>query len=177
MAGDAVLIKVAESLVDQMEGIGVVGRFGGDEMILVNLRDRTYPEKKEFLNRLYSDGTVLRQSIPLEDCEPFVTGTVGCATYPDDAKDFDGLFALIDKTLYRGKTKGRNCYIIYVEEKHRDLEIQNVPNVPGVDFFQVDHIELPRFLIVCNWYTNPSLSSKLYHSQACQATKIPLWPR
>ena len=38
----------------------------------------------------------------------------------------DTLFEQIDKTLYRGKTKGRNCYIIYVEEKHRDIEIKNL---------------------------------------------------
>ena len=32
----------------------------------------------------------------------------------------------MDKTLYRGKTKGRNCYIIYVEEKHKDIQIQEL---------------------------------------------------
>jgi hypothetical protein len=32
----------------------------------------------------------------------------------------------MDKVLYRGKTKGRNCYIIYVEDKHKDIEISKM---------------------------------------------------
>ena len=57
------------------------------------------------------------------DVTLFMTGTVGSAAFPEDAQDFDGLFAKVDKTLYRGKSKGRNCYIIYVESKHGHLDI------------------------------------------------------
>ena len=32
----------------------------------------------------------------------------------------------LDKTLYRGKTKGRNCHIIYVEDKHKNIEIRKI---------------------------------------------------
>ena len=35
---------------------------------------------------------------------------------------------MCDKTLYRGKSKGRNCFIIYVHEKHKDLQIQRINN-------------------------------------------------
>lgn len=125
-AGDGVLESVAQALAGCLEGIGLAGRFGGDELLIVNLRDIAYDQKKEFFKDLYANGRVLRRNVLLEDCQPFITGTVGCATYPDDAADYDGLFALIDKTLYRGKTKGRNCYIIYVEEKHKDIEIRQL---------------------------------------------------
>ena len=123
--GDGVLIQVAQDLAEYLDGCGVAGRFGGDEMLIVNLRDITYAAKKAFFQELYAN-RVLRKNILYEGCDPFVTGTVGCATFPDDAKDYDGLFALIDKALYRGKTKGRNCHIIYVEEKHKDLEIRKI---------------------------------------------------
>ncbi len=125
-AGDEVLVHVAHDLADYLDGYGLVGRFGGDEVILVDLRARTYAEKKAFLSGIYADSTVLRKNIRLEHCNPFITGTIGCATFPDDAADYDGMFSLIDKTLYRGKTKGRNCHIIYVEEKHRDIEIRQI---------------------------------------------------
>lgn len=125
-AGDAVLTQVAGALSAYMDGFGLVGRFGGDEFLIVNLRDRDYAQKKAFLNDLYTNDTVLRRNIQMADCSPFVTGTTGCATFPDDATDYDTLFSLIDKTLYRGKTKGRNCYIIYVEEKHRDIQIRQI---------------------------------------------------
>jgi len=124
--GDEVLVRVSESFAAFTDGIGVVGRFGGDEIIIVNLRDTGYDEEKRFMGQAYAGGTVLRQNIVLENCRPFITGTVGCAAFPKDAKDYDELFSMIDKTLYRGKTKGRNCYIIYMEEKHRNIEIRHI---------------------------------------------------
>ena len=124
-AGDAVLVQVAEDLAASLEGFGVAGRFGGDEMMIVNLRDTTYDMCKVYFMGLY-EGQVLRKNIQLEDCNPFITGTVGCAIYPTDAQNYQGLFDLIDKTLYRGKIKGRNCHIIYVAEKHKDLVIRQI---------------------------------------------------
>ena len=125
-AGDQVLISVADDLIDYLQGYGVAGRFGGDEFMWINLRDREYAEKKAFLTDLYNGGKVLRRNVHMENCAPFITGTIGCATFPDDARDCDSLFAMIDKTLYRGKSKGRNCYIIYVKEKHADIQIQRI---------------------------------------------------
>ena len=123
--GDEVLVRVAERLAAALEGIGLVGRFGGDEFLLVNLRDVTYDANKAFFLSLY-EGKALRKNIQLAECSPFVTATTGCAIYPKDAQNYGRLFELIDKTLYRGKSKGRNCYIIYVEEKHRDIEIRQI---------------------------------------------------
>lgn len=123
--GDGVLAWVARKLAECLDGFGVAGRFGGDEFLFVNLRDTDYQACKAFMTEIY-EGKVLRRNVPLEDCYPFVTGTVGCAIYPKDAADFDSLFGLIDKTLYRGKTKGRNCHIIYVEEKHKNIEIRQI---------------------------------------------------
>ncbi|MBR3515061.1 MAG: GGDEF domain-containing protein [Lachnospiraceae bacterium] len=125
-AGDGVLMAVAAGLIDFMDGFGMVGRFGGDELLIINLRDLEYDEKKKFLLALYEEGVVLRKNIELATCSPFITGTLGCASYPADAKDYDSLFSIMDKVLYRGKTKGRNCYIIYVEEKHKDIEISKL---------------------------------------------------
>ncbi len=124
--GDQVLQVVANDLITYLGDDGLVGRFGGDEFLIVCLRKMNYQERKAFFDPMYYGDTVLRKSPTLSDCKPFITGTIGSATYPDDATDFDELFGLIDKTLYRGKSKGRNCYIIYVEEKHRDIEIQKL---------------------------------------------------
>ena len=124
--GDGVLVNVADGLATYLDGYGVAGRFGGDELLWINLRDRVYDEKKKFLSALYENAHVLRKNVRLADCAPFITGTIGCATYPDDAKTYEDLFGMIDKTLYRGKRKGRNCYIIYVKEKHADIQIRQI---------------------------------------------------
>lgn len=123
--GDAVLVHVADDLAAMLDGIGLVGRFGGDEFLIVNFRDITYDTVKAFFSEVY-DGKVLRKNISLEECSPFITATVGCAIYPKDAQEYDPLFELIDKTLYRGKNKGRNCHIIYVAEKHKDIVIRRI---------------------------------------------------
>ena len=122
--GDGVLAGLAGDLEGYLADYGIAGRYGGDEFLIVNLRDHSYDAIKAFFIGMYSNFTVLRKNILLDDCEPFVTGTIGCAAFPRDAQDYASLFALVDKTLYRGKTKGRNCYIIYLEEKHKDISIK-----------------------------------------------------
>ncbi len=124
--GDGVLVGFATDITRYLSDYGVAGRFGGDEFLIVNLRDLDYTSIKNFYGEMYANYNVLRKNIVLETCEPFITGTIGSATFPKDASDYDSLFGLIDKTLYRGKTKGRNCYIIYVEEKHKDIQIKQL---------------------------------------------------
>ena len=121
--GDEMLTAVAEALQAFLEGYGVAGRFGGDEFLFVNLRDLEYNEKKDFCRELFGSFKVLRRTYKVSVYELFMTGTVGMATYPNDSRNYSELFAMIDKTLYRGKSKGRNCYIIYIAEKHKDIEI------------------------------------------------------
>lgn len=122
--GDGVLSGFASDIKAYLGDFGLAGRYGGDEFLIINFRDLDYDSVWSFYSKLYADNNVLRKNIVLETCEPFITGTIGSATYPKDATDYDTLFELIDKTLYRGKTKGRNCYIIYVESKHKDIQIK-----------------------------------------------------
>jgi len=124
-AGDGVLMHVARDLQTFLGEKGVCGRFGGDEFLIVDMADTTYDACKTFFMGMF-DGQVLRKNIPLGNVNPFITGTIGCAGYPRDADNYDDLFAMIDKTLYRGKTKGRNCHIIYVKEKHKNIEIRKI---------------------------------------------------
>ena len=124
--GDGVLEGVAEDLIRYLGDYAIAGRIGSDEFMIVNLRDRSYDDVKKFYSEMYDDNNVLRKNIELDSCSPFITGTLGSATFPDDAKDFDSLFALIDKTLYHGKTKGRNCYVIYEESRHKDIVIKDL---------------------------------------------------
>ncbi len=120
--GDKVLQKVAEDLINFFGDRGLVGRFGGDEFLTVYLGGNAYDHVHDIYEEMY-DGTLFRRNIPVDHLKLFVTATIGSACYPEDADNFDSLFAMIDKTLYRGKFKGRNCFIMYVKEKHAHLEI------------------------------------------------------
>lgn len=150
--GDGVLAGVSNDLANYIGDVGVAGRYGGDEFLIVNFRDLHYDEIKKFFFGVYSDYNVLRKNIQLEKCEPFVTGTLGSAVFPTDAQDYESLFGLVDKTLYRGKTKGRNCYIIYVEEKHKNISIQELA---GRGIYTIFHD------LSCKFDSRSKLSDKL----------------
>lgn len=126
IAGDLVLSTVAKSLAEALDGIGLAGRFGGDELLLINLKDTEASDVTDFLNGLYTGGAALRIEVDFENGSAFVTGTSGSATFPKDADNFTDLFGIIDKMLYLGKSKGRNCFNVYNEAEHKDVEITKI---------------------------------------------------
>ena len=127
-AGDKVLTSITKGLVEFTDGFGLAGRFGGDEILFIDLKHITKEDKVQFFEDLYGSSNVLRKEVYFGNGAAFVTGTAGCASFPEDSKDFNDLFSLIDKMLYLGKNKGRNCFTIYNEAKHKDIEIRKIAN-------------------------------------------------
>lgn len=126
--GDVVLRQFAENISNYTGDDGVVGRYGGDEFIIVYEKSVDYFELKSFFRGMYEEA-VFRKTYENDGNSLYVTGTLGCATYPRDASNYDILFNKADKALYRGKEKGRNCYIIYVHEKHKNIDISKSKKV------------------------------------------------
>ena len=133
--GDEMLIMIAQELQSFYGEDGLVGRYGGDEFLFVYFGCTDYDGIHRFFDDMYAKGGVFRKNLLVRDRTLFSTATVGCAVYPTDADSFEGLFALADKTLYRGKSKGRNCFIIYVPEKHDHLEIPTLARRSLYDTF------------------------------------------
>ncbi|MBO4846209.1 MAG: GGDEF domain-containing protein [Lachnospiraceae bacterium] len=125
-AGDKVLNAVSKGLAEYIGTAGLAGRFGGDELLLIDLHNIKHKDKELFFKNLYDDSDAMRINVDFENGSSFVTGTVGCATFPYDADNFTDLFGLIDKMLYLGKNRGRNCYTIYEKDKHDDIEIHKI---------------------------------------------------
>lgn len=125
-AGDKVLSTVSKGLAEFTDGFALAGRFGGDELLLIDLKNITTQEKIQFFNNLYGNSGALRKEIYFENGAAFVTGTSGCASFPQDSDNFSDLFGLIDKMLYLGKNMGRNCFKVYEEEKHKYVEIRKI---------------------------------------------------
>ncbi len=125
-AGDKVLSEISKDLAGFTKGFALAGRFGGDELLLIDLKNISQSDKFNFFEKLYGKSNVLRKEVFFENGATFVTGTSGCASFPKDSDNFSDLFSLIDKMLYVGKSMGRNCYKIYDEEKHRYVEIRKI---------------------------------------------------
>ena len=120
-SGDEILIQFVERM-QQVLSLkkGYIGRIGGDEFLIVIPYLTNYDDVKKFISENYfGDNKPFRNKYNLGNKEIFITGTIGSASFPLDAIDYDSLLRTIDKALYRGKVKGRNCYIIYVESKHK----------------------------------------------------------
>lgn len=119
MKGDEVLRKCASIIEKGVEGIGTAGRIGGDEFFIVF-------EGVKDTEALKSSLRSIKNSVASEYSEAKdgfkVTTSIGCAVYSEAASDFDTLFHLADYMLYRAKDKGKNRYIVYIEEKHGTVE-------------------------------------------------------
>lgn len=120
--GDEVLACVAKFLSDILGKRGVVGRFGGDEFLLVCEGITDY-------NGVWAIGHEINLNIGnlkfRNEGLSQLTLTMGVARYPVDAVDYDEFFNLADKALYIGKSKGRNRFIIYLESKHKSLDFKS----------------------------------------------------
>lgn len=125
-AGDEVLIEVSKDLAKSVDGFGAVGRFGGDELFIIDLKNISCKDKNRFFEKLYKKSGYIGKEMHFGDGTARITATSGCASYPNDADDYDKLFELIDKMLYVGKSEGRNCYTIYDKDEHGVLEVSVV---------------------------------------------------
>lgn len=118
MFGDKVLSKVSELLRGVVDSRGAVGRFGGDEFMLVidavdNEEDlrRIFKTISKNISWAYRD---LMDTVP-------ITTSCGIARFPDDGANFEEIFRKADKALYIAKEKGKNRFIIYDEAKHGSI--------------------------------------------------------
>lgn len=121
--GDIVLSQFAQIIKDGMGTDGLVGRQNGDQFMLTFFGDHTYETIHKRIKTLMDE--YLRKPNDLfKSLNITITATIGCALFPSDASDYDTLLMKATKALYRGKTKGRNCFIIYVDEKHKNIEMR-----------------------------------------------------
>lgn len=117
MFGDEVLCKVADILRDAVGSIGLCGRIGGDEMFIIMEGLNDNEGIRNVLRTIRNNTKWLYHDDPRNIK---ITCSIGSATYPNDAKRYDELFKIADKVLYLAKEKGKDRYIIYHEDIHRE---------------------------------------------------------
>lgn len=133
--GDRVLVAVASCINDAIKGIGIAGRIGGDEFLVI--LDKT--EEDDIRNILRNIRAGIQWSITAVEPETVVTCSMGCARFPMNEKNYERLFKLADKCLYIAKNRGRNCYIIYRPEIHDQIMLENERNENKISSGQLYH--------------------------------------
>ncbi len=113
--GDKVLREVSEIISGVIGDNGKAGRIGGDELMLVI-------ESAEDKNKLRNYLKPIRESVENlyrdKDGFPVVTVSVGSANYPLYVDNYEALFNLADRMLYRAKNRGKNRYVMYNPDIH-----------------------------------------------------------
>ncbi|MFC4534052.1 GGDEF domain-containing protein [Sphaerisporangium dianthi] len=105
LVGDQVLAGVATALRSQLRDYDVVGRFGGEEFVVL-LPRADVAEARRVAERLRS--RVGRMAIPVDDTMISVTVSAGVAIMSLHGDDLIELLAAADLALYRAKELGRD---------------------------------------------------------------------
>ncbi|MBQ1832792.1 MAG: GGDEF domain-containing protein, partial [Treponema sp.] len=110
LAGDKVLAKAGGILKRIVGDNGIVGRYGGDEFLLI-LEDMG--EENVFRGLFRTICVDIESAFKDMFTDIKVTASVGAASYKKDGNNFDELFKKADFCLYRAKDKGRNRYVFF----------------------------------------------------------------
>ena len=180
LAGDKVLAKAGEILKKIVGNNGVVGRYGGDEFLLV-LEDMGQENVFRGLFRTICFDIEGAFKDMFTDIK--VTASVGAAKYKKDGKNFDELFKKADFCLYRAKDKGRNRYVFFREDLHGELfkkaseaktegikyDVREVLELKSMANFMLDLSESPKqagYILLAHMLETYNLDSiSIYYGQ------------
>lgn len=121
--GDQVIRRVAEIMQVLVGQRGVIGRFGGDEYVILLEKVETREQLKTLLK------TMAKEFALTFDPKIRVTASIGVSEYPVDGTEYEKLMRKADKALYLAKEKGKNRHIIYEERLHGRLESDDMQNM------------------------------------------------
>ena len=105
--GDRVLCAVAERLTAACRGSDTVGRWGGDEFVVV-LAELPSAEAIDFVARKLL--AALSEAMTIDGMVFHLTATIGISRGPQDSADPDQLLGMADTAMYRVKQRSGNSY-------------------------------------------------------------------
>lgn len=107
--GNEVLKALAKDITENLREVDSVGRFGGDEFLLI-LPEASAERILSIMNRIkyVADNTKI-DTVYLEGKEPpVVTFSAGVSSFPTNGRTINELLESVDKALYLAKKSGRN---------------------------------------------------------------------
>lgn len=115
--GDKLLIKASERLKSVIRNRDTVGRFGGDEFIVLlgGLKSSVdaQPVTENLLKRFHD-------AFKIDGRELTITLSVGISVYPQDGESTSELLRNADSAMYHSKQLGRNTFSYFTNKMNRD---------------------------------------------------------
>ncbi len=112
-AGDGVLAAVAARLSGCLRDVDSVGRYGGDEFVLLLPHLAAAEVVTDVVRRI---ATALREPIQADGHELHLTASIGAAFYPTDGTNAEELLRSADAAMYRAKESGRDNLQYFTSE-------------------------------------------------------------
>ncbi|UOA10233.1 diguanylate cyclase domain-containing protein [Methylobacter sp. S3L5C] len=110
-AGDKLLIEIAGRIQESVRANDTVGRFGGDEFVLLLTNIKNIDEYQFVLQRVID---AINIPILIDDAtEVSVGASIGVTLFPYDRDDPDKLLRHADQAMYQAKKSGRNRVCLY----------------------------------------------------------------
>ena len=139
--GDGLLKLVAERLQQFTGPFDALGRFGGDEFVVVlgqQANRLSAIRAGQQLRRLFE------QPLTLFDVEYNISCSIGMSTYPEDGDEFDSLIRNADMAMYHAKSHGKSQIAEFNarmgQETLRRMSIeQRLKNALKRDEFRLDY--------------------------------------
>jgi diguanylate cyclase (GGDEF)-like protein len=116
-AGDRVLREAAQRLEDLCRSDDTVGRFGGDEFIVLARGSVDYADA--LAARIIR---ALELPFLLDGDDVFISGSIGIAAVDADNHDLDRVVRECDRALYEAKATGRRRTAVFDERMRDDVE-------------------------------------------------------
>jgi diguanylate cyclase (GGDEF)-like protein len=116
--GDAVLIGIANRLSSVCRPEDVLGRFGGDEFVVMQRCITEEWQAKSFADRLV---TALREPLQIENNPYRASVSIGSALAPLHGDDVEKIMHSADLALYAAKAAGRDRACFYSESLNKEM--------------------------------------------------------
>ena len=120
LAGDYVLKKVSNLIINEKREEDVVARYGGEELVVI------LPETNK-VNTIIKAERIRKKiqdlSLVFEGKKIQVSVSGGIASFPQDALEANRLIQCADQALYRAKSEGKNRICLYSIDKRQYVRI------------------------------------------------------
>jgi len=117
--GDILLKDISKKMQDAMRNYDKLGRFGGDEFILIveNIEniDSVIPVCKKIIS-------IFEKPFKLKNYEAYVTASIGISIYPENGESREILLKNSDIAMYRAKQDGKNRYQFFTAQMNQTIQ-------------------------------------------------------